>query len=207
MHIFTHLAILIATLVLLALAPSTTNTQSVSNPAASLPVESYSDDPQITGSAASAALCSLYSILGTESATGRGIGPLTVQPNCLSMTFRHGTSTASINGQTLPSSGVATIFTPPTSTSSSGASVRPTTAPQSSSISSASSSVQSSSSSSSSSESTSAPRQTNAANRGNTAPPTATWIARQNIGVLLFTTVVVLAGITYFLDELLAVLV
>ncbi|SPO23541.1 uncharacterized protein UTRI_02220 [Ustilago trichophora] len=179
--------------------------QSISRPPASLPVQSYSDDPLITGSAASAALCTLYSILGTESAA-HGIGPLTVQPNCMSMTLQPH-STASINGQTLPSSGIVTIFEP--SSTSSGASMsstRPTTAPLVSS--SASTPAQSTASTASTTTSSAAqPRQTNAGKAQNKPPAAASWIASQNIAILLVTTFALLAGVTYFLDELLAILV
>ncbi|SPO22211.1 uncharacterized protein UTRI_02220_B [Ustilago trichophora] len=176
------------------------NSQSISRPPASLPVQSYSDDPLITGSAASAALCTLHSILATESAA-HGIGPLTVQPNCMSMTLQPH-STASINGQTLPSSGIVTIFEP--SSTSSGASIssaRPTTAP------SVSSSASTPAQSTTSSSSATPPRQTNAGKPQNKPPVAASWIASQNIAILLVTTFALLAGVTYFLDELLAILV
>ncbi len=179
--------------------------QTVSQPPASLPVQSSSDDPLVTGSSASAALCSLHAILGTESGS-HAIGPLTINPDCMSQTYqRHSSATASINGQTLPSSGIATIFGPSSSASTSYRSVsistaQPTTAPL----------VSGSQASSSGSASTSAAtpaRQSNAGNQSQKPPAAAGWIARQNIAVLLFSTFALLAGVTYFLDELLGMLV
>lgn len=171
----------------------------ISQPPFSLPVQSYSDDPALTGSSASAALCSLRSILGTESA--HGIGPLTIQPDCMSMTLQPH-STASINGQTLPSSGIATIFG--SSSSASAASSQPTTPPSASTSQSSSPPTSSAAPSFSSSV---ASQQSNAANSQHKQPAAASWIARQNIVVLLFTTFALLAAVTYFLDELLGLLV
>lgn len=168
----------------------------VSQPPKATPVQSYSDDPSITGSAASAALCSLQSILGTESG-GHGIGPFTVQPNCLSMTLQPHATTSSVNGQTNPMPGIATIYG--SSSTISMPAGQPTTAP------SASSSSRNSAAASSSTSTAS--RQTNAGSAQNKPPAAANWIARQNIAVLLFTTFALLAGVTYFLDELLGMLI
>ncbi|CDS82452.1 uncharacterized protein SPSC_03271 [Sporisorium scitamineum] len=192
------LALLIALCVCLALSTSI-RAQTISQPQASLPVQSLSDDPNITtGSSYSAALCSLHAILGTESA--HGIGPLTVQPNCMSMTLQPHSS-ATVNGQTLPSSGIVTIFQP-TSSEPSLSKATPTTAPRTS-----TSASSSSTGSSSASSSTAAPRQTNAGQVQSRPPAAASWIAKHNIGVILFTTFALLAGVTYFLDELLTLLV
>ncbi|TKY87412.1 hypothetical protein EX895_004090 [Sporisorium graminicola] len=195
------LALLVTLCVCLALSASA---QTISQPQASLPVQSASDDPNITGSSASAAaLCSLKAILGTES--GHGIGPLTVQPGCMSLTLQvH--SSASVNGQTLPSSGIVTIFEPSSSSTGASSSVStPTTAPRTSSSGSSASSA--SSAPPSSSSSTAAPTQPNAGQSQSRPPAAVSWVAKHNIGVLLFTTFAVLAGVTYFLDELLTLLV
>ncbi|SAM81460.1 uncharacterized protein UBRO_02949 [Ustilago bromivora] len=189
------LALLILTLSLLL---SSAKAQTISRPPNSLPVQSASDDPQITGSSYSAAICTLSAILATESAGGHGIGPLTVRPDCMSMALQPH-STVSVNGQTLPSSGIVTIFEPSGSSSAvSISSAQPTTVP-----------IASGSSSSvvASSSSAAPPRQANAGTTQRKPPSAAGWISRQNIGVLLFTTFALLAGVTYFLDELMTLLV
>ncbi|KAJ1026998.1 hypothetical protein NDA18_003019 [Ustilago nuda] len=185
------LALLILTLSLLF---SSAKAQTISRPPNSLPVQSASDDPQITGSSYSAAICTLSAILATELAGGHGIGLLTVRPDCMSMALQPH-STVSVNGQTLPSSGIVTIFEP---SGVSISSAQPTTVP-----------IASGSSSSvvASSSSAAPPRQANAGTAQRKPPSAAGWISRQNIGVLLFTTFALLAGVTYFLDELMTLLV
>ena len=202
--------VLLFVCICLALVGSSRSQQSISQPPASLPVQSYSDDPAVTNSAASAALCSLHAILGTESA-GHGIGPLTIQPDCISMTYQRtstaASNTAPINGQTLPSSRIATIFGSGISggTSSTATTALPTTAPSISS--SGSSSATHSSSVALSSSSTTAPPQSNAGQIDNKPPKAVNWIANQNIGIVLFTAFALLVGVTFFLDELLGMLV
>ncbi|CBQ72237.1 conserved hypothetical protein [Sporisorium reilianum SRZ2] len=197
MKAVSRLALLTTLCMYLVALAALSSAQGISQPQASLPVQSASDDPNVS---ASAALCTLHAILGTQSA--HGIGPLTVQPDCMSMTLQpHSSASSSVNAQTLPSSGVATIFTPSSSSgSASTATATPTTAPRTSSASSASVS-------SSASSSSAAPRQTNAGQAQARPPAAASWIAKHNIGVLLFTTFALLAGVTYFLDELLTLLV
>ncbi|SJX62109.1 uncharacterized protein SRS1_12958 [Sporisorium reilianum f. sp. reilianum] len=195
MKAVSRLALLTTLCMYLVALAALSSAQGISQPQASLPVQSASDDPNVS---ASAALCTLHAILGTQSA--HGIGPLTVQPDCISMTLQpHSSASSSVNAQTLPSSGVATIFTP-SSSSGSASTATPTTAPRTSSASSASVS-------SSASSSSAAPRQTNAGQAQARPPAAASWIAKHNIGVLLLTTFAVLAGVTYFLDELLTLLV
>lgn len=165
--------------------------QTLSPPPRSLPYQSVgSEDPAVTSTSVSGALCSLQSIFDTQSSP-RGIGPLTP---CI--------QTASVNGQTLPSSGVATIFGTSASSSQtvSIASAQPTTDPL----------VSASSTSTRSTSSASAPAassQPNSGRAGRRPPPGSGWVANQNIVLLLLTTFAILAGVTYFLDELLTLLV
>ncbi|PWZ02604.1 hypothetical protein BCV70DRAFT_196845 [Testicularia cyperi] len=151
--------------------------------------------PNSAGVGSSEELCSLHQILGTESG-GHPIGPLTPNRSCMGMTTA---SSLSINGQTLPSSGILTIFGPTASGSFTGSLPSSTASSPPSTPSSASRTATSTAPASSSTPNSARPRP---------APPApASWIARQNILILLFTTFALLAGVTYFLDELLTLLV
>lgn len=175
----------------LSLMHSQIAAQTVSPPQLSLPYQSVgSEDPAVMSTLASSALCSLQSILGNGS-SARGIGPLTP---CV--------PTASVNGQTLPCSGIATIFGNSTSSSQtvSIASAQPTTAPLVSVTSTSTSATSRSSAPATSS-------QPNSGRAGRRPPPGSGWVANQNIVLLLITTFAILAGVTYFLDELLTLLV
>jgi hypothetical protein len=176
------------TLLLVLVALALVGAQRISQPQPSLPVESYSDDPLVT----SAAQCTLRSILASESAP-HAIGPLTIQPGCMSATMQpHATS--SVNAQTLPSSGIATIFGSTTSI----ASQTQTQASQTS---------MSSATSPTSATSTAPPQSSASGGAQTNAAPKNGWVQNQNIAVVLLTTFALLAGVTYFLDELLTLLV
>ncbi|KAF6767177.1 hypothetical protein PSEUBRA_003070 [Kalmanozyma brasiliensis GHG001] len=175
-------------LLTLALLLTLAQGQSISQPQPTLPVQSYSDDPVVL----STLLCSL----NTDG--GHGIGPLTPQSACMSMTLQpHATS--SVNAQTLPPSGIVTIFEPSSTASVSSASSTTTTSAASA------TSASTTTNAGAASATTEAPRQTNAG-QNNSPPAVAVAIAKYNIGLLLFTGFALLAGVTYFLDELLGYL-
>lgn len=173
---------------------ATSLAQTISQPRASLPVESYSDDPLISTGRSSAALCSLDATLQTESGM-HAIGPLTVPRGCMSVTLQPHTASASIPAQTLPSSGIVTIFDP-SSSSTISTTQQPTVAPPTRST---------AFSTTTATTTTRSSAQTNAAIQS-LAPP-ATWLANRNIALVLFTTLALLAATTYLLDHLLTLLV
>lgn len=175
------------TLCLLLVGLVVARAQTISQPPATLPVQSYSDDPVVL----STLLCSL------NTGGGHGIGPLTPQSACMSMTLQPH-STSSVNAQTLPPSGIVTIFEPSsTAPSASASTTSSATSPPS---------APTTTSAEASGSSTQAPRQTNAGQNSNSPPAVAVAIAKYNIGLLLFTGFALLAGVTYFLDELLGYL-